>query len=145
MRLVLYKNNSDNNVIDKQLTQTKNINNAICLSETDVVNPVFEIEYVNPATFNYCHTIGAFNDRYYFVTGWEVTPNGLLRIKTHCDVLRTNRIAIRALKGTVARNEHRKNGYLIDDRYNAYAYKQVTTKRFPNAMNDNSIILITVG
>ena len=61
------------------------------------------------------------------------------------DVRYSHREGIKGLTCTVARNENLKNGYLHDSSYNIYAYEQVVCKMYPNAINQDSIILMTVG
>jgi hypothetical protein len=112
--------------------------------ETDVINPQFEIETSSaPTAYNYLYC--DYTGRYYFIREITMVRNGLYRLSCHVDVLMTYGAAIRGKNATITRNEYTKNGYIPDERYKSLAYEEIVTKQFPNEMNQDSIILLTVG
>lgn len=113
--------------------------------DTDLYTPTFTLEesLTTARLFNYCY-IADFG-RYYFLDPPTQETAGLVRFKAHCDVLMSFSSQYLSLFATVERNENRANGYLIDPEYKAVAYEEIITKEFPNAMTNDSIILLTVG
>lgn len=82
--------------------------------------------------------------KYYFIESYEVENNTcFIRLKE--DVLMSYANQIRALNCTVLRNENRANAYLMDEGYNILAYDKIVTKKFPNAIDQDTVILLTVG
>lgn len=100
--------------------------------------------FIDLSRANYCH-IDDLN-RYYYIT--DVTADGRTgrwRLNLKCDVLMTFASGIRSLSGTVDRQQNKYNGYIPDGEYKQLAYSQITAKAFPNAMNNDTLILMTVG
>lgn len=145
MTIELYQNLSDNKVIDKKITLLKTLENVKLLDEFDTLKPRLK---VSRETFselydkcNYCY-IPDFG-RYYFVE--KTLESNFVYLRCSVDVRKTYASALRGLTCTVTRNENLKNGYLHDSNYSVYAYEQIVCKMFPNAINQDSIILMTVG
>ena len=46
MRVILYNNKSDNNVVNKQIVRIKNMSNVIIKENSSIINPVFIIKNV---------------------------------------------------------------------------------------------------
>ena len=93
---------------------------------------------------NYCYIDEL--DRYYYIA--DVTADGRTgrwRLNLKCDVLMTFKDGIRALRGTVDRQQNLSNGYIPDGEYKELAYSQITAKSFPNGMTNDNLILMTVG
>lgn len=82
--------------------------------------------------------------KYYFLRTYEV-ENDCVIINLFEDVRMSFSAQIKNVNATVARQENLKNGYLLDERYKAKTYKKIVHKEFPNALDDMSIILMTVG
>lgn len=97
----------------------------------------------NLSEYNYAY-IEDFG-RYYYLTEPTAERADLWSFSLRTDVLMSFGAGIRALTGTVDRQEHLRNGYLQDAQYQAKQYRQITTKAFPNSMNSDTIILMTVG
>ena len=141
--VILYTITDDAKKVDKSLgtgsTQTCTFRGPV-----DVVNPSFSISSSdNLSNINYAY-ISRYG-RYYFIERPTVGPNGMWHFQGHSDVLMSRKDAIRNLAGTITRSETGYNGYLNDPNYQALAYRQTVTKGFPNAMDDDTFILITVG
>lgn len=145
MTIELYKNSSDVKRVDKNLTLLITLDSAKLYKDFDVINPTI---IVSRETFdaikndcNYCY-IPDFK-RYYFLT--YTYESNLVRLSCKLDERATYKTALRSLTATITRNENIANGYLHDANYSVYAYEQVTCKMFPRSINDDSIILMTVG
>lgn len=146
MTITLYTVTDDKRKVEKTLTSVKTINNAILYDDFNLFNPRLKISrggYAGLFTSTNYVKIDAFN-RFYYIESYDIDSN-FVYLKLHEDVLMSNALAIRQLTCTVARNENLSNGYLRDGSYQIYAYDQVTCKMFPRSINQDSIILMTVG
>ena len=95
------------------------------------------------ATLNYAY-IDAFG-RYYWIKDRNMLVNGVCEMTLESDPLQSFADGLKNVNATITRNENIKNGYLKDAGYNALAYDAVQYKEFPNALDDTSCILVTVG
>ena len=140
----LYNVSSDNEKINKTLGTATSFTNCTILETTDVVRPTVRIQTsLNLSGYNYMY-IERYG-RYYYIERIETTPTGMWVLYTRCDVLMSFKSDILALDGTLTRSEVRFNGYLNDSEYKAMAYRKIVTKQFPNAINNDCFILMTVG
>lgn len=145
MKVYIYKTNSEKNKLNKELTLVKELDVKI-LNNTEILKPIIEIahipfEEVTKANYMYIPDL----NRYYFIDNMELMTGGNVYISGSVDVLMSYMASILELTGTVKRAESMKNGYILDEHYKSVAYSQITTKRFPNAMTNDSFILMTVG
>ena len=143
MVIKLYMSMSDPKCVSKQLTGEISIN-GVARDPVDVVNPVIEYEGDNATLAGYNYAYIEDYGRYYFMDVQNDSYN-LNTITLHCDVLKTADVWLRARNATITRNEKLYNSYLNDPEFNSYAYTNIVTKAFPNAVNLDSIILMTVG
>ena len=143
MVIKLYKNASDPKVINKSLSDEISIN-GVSRDPVDVINPIIEFEGDNTTLAGYNYAYIEDYARWYFM---EVQNDSykMNTLRLHCDVLRTAAIWLRARNATITRNEKLYNAYLNDPNFNAYAYTDIVTKAFPNKINLDSIVLMTVG
>ena len=81
---------------------------------------------------------------YYYRESYNI-ENDCVIIDLRMDVRKTFAAQIKNINATVNRNEMVRNGYLNDTGYNSLAYQAVQYKTFPNALDDASYILVTVG
>lgn len=95
------------------------------------------------ATLNYAY-IDAFG-RYYWIRDRNMLVNGVCELTLESDPLQSFAAQIKAVPATITRNENMANGYLQDSGYNALAYEGIQYKHFPNALDDTTCILVTVG
>ncbi len=145
MNITLYQNKSDPRVVSKDITS------ATSLSYTGTARDVFDvmggdITIATPTDishFNYCYIqeVG----RYYYITDIKILRDGVWALSLKIDVLMTYAAGIRSLTGTVDRNTNIGNGYIPDAEYQALCYSKIVAKAFPNAMTNDSIILMTIG
>lgn len=82
---------------------------------------------------------------YYFVQNVEIVRTGLIRFILKIDPLMTWNSEIKALTCTLDRSETIFNGYLPDSEYTALGYRAIVCKAFPDALDDDSYILMTTG
>lgn len=145
MTIELYRNLSDNKVVDKKLTLLKTLENVKLLGEFDILRPLLRVSRETFANLyadcNYCF-IPDFG-RYYFIE--KKLESNFVFLRCEVDVRKTFADALRGLTCTITRNENLKNGYLPDASYKTYAYEKIVCKAFPNKFNNDSIILMTVG
>lgn len=140
----LYISNSEKNKVDKNLTLLEEKVNCIYKDDTNVLNPTILLEFseqIKNANYIYLSD----KNRYYFVTNKKMTNGGKIALELEVDVLTSFKTEIRNIEATITRNENKKNGYLVDNQYEVYAYEQVVCKSFPRGLTNNSIILMTVG
>ncbi len=144
VQVKLYKYTGEPEVVDKQLNEQ----GATTLScefrdEQNVLQPTLTCTAASMPDVNYMYI--ARYGRYYWIREIETFPNGKWLIHARVDVLKSYAAGIKALTGTVTRQESLANGYLPDERYKAKGYKAIVTKTFPAGMTADSIILMTVG
>ena len=146
MTITFYNNESDRKLLDKKITVVKAVSNAKIVNETDILNPTILIsrgfydQYILKANYLYIDNL----KRYYYINNITFVES-MVQIFCSVDILMSYKNEIKNLTCTVTRNQNLKNGYLNDDNYNIQAYKQVVCKMFPNAINNDSIILMTAG
>lgn len=146
MTITFYNNESDEILVDKKITSISSISNAKIINETDIVNPsiVVSRNFYDSIILNANYLYIDKLDRYYYINNISFAES-MIVIDCTVDVLMSYKSEIRNITCTVKRNENLKNGYLNDDNYNIQAYKQVVCKMFPNAISNDSIILMTAG
>lgn len=145
MDIILYKNSSPNNYLEKTLT------NAVTISGTfrttsSIIDPEFIIEISNPSKYNYLY-IAEF-ERFYYINNIESVKNKLWNIQCHVDVLNTYRSQILAHQAIIDKQSSATNSdlYLDDGDFVVKNKKSVEIERFPNGLNEDcKFILITAG
>lgn len=144
MNLTFYKNISDPKSAMKNLTSLGEISGVAMRDETQVVNPEFLVaSQALPSAFNYCYC--DYTGRYYFTGDPVMVRTGLYRIPCHCDILTTAYAQYKDIVATISRNEQLATGYMLDPELKTLSYQNIATLQFPNAMEDDSIVLMTVG
>lgn len=140
----LYKYNSPNDYINKDLTGEKSYNGTF-RNEVSVLDPIFEIESTdNLSTYNYCY-IASLN-RYYYITNIVAVTNKLWRIFCHVDVLMTYKPQILAHDAIIARQQNSWNLFLNDG--NTFKVQQdarIIQKEFPNGFTGGTYVLLVSG
>lgn len=140
----LYNVSDDNEKINKTLGTPVTFENCSIKDQTDVTRPVVRLQTSsNLSHYNYLY-IDRYS-RYYYIDRIETTPTGMWILHCRCDVLKTYASQILDLDGTITRSENLWNMYLNDPEYKAYAYRKIVTKKFPNAIDGDCFILMTVG
>ena len=144
MTINFYSCADDPRAITKTLTLISTTSAAYMRDPESVRTPSLLVESDSiPTAVNYLYISEL--GRYYYIDDIQLERTGLYRLACRCDVLMTFDAAIRALNATVVRSANLNNGYLLDDKYKAYAYEEIVCKAFPYSMTDDSIVLLTVG
>lgn len=145
MNIILYKNNSPNNYVTKQLAGALTLNGSL-RDESSVIDPVIMIEANNLSTYNYLY-ISQFS-RFYFIRNVESVRTNLWRITCHVDVLNTYRSQIRSHMAIISKTASSDDSDLFIDDGDWYCenrkFNQIFT--YPNGLNEvGTNILITAG
>ena len=144
MKLYLYSVNDGDNVINKSLGKSIEIN-IVLKSDTDIINPVILLETipgVDFTDFNYCHIpeLG----RYYFISSIQNVNNSLWRLYCECDVLMTYKQDILNSKARLFRSI--RNGDYFNASIDSSVIKTVNHIDFNKSIsNVKTLILTTVG
>lgn len=145
MTIKLYKTASDPRTVDKVLTDELVVT-GVPRDPLDILNPVIEVQGNSTdhllAGYNYM-VIEEYNRSYFL----ELTNDSydLNTVRGRVDVLSSAKTYLRAKSATLTRNERQYSAYLNDSEFNAYAYRNIVTKKFPSGITGDSIILMTVG
>ncbi len=144
MNIVLYNTTSPKNKLNKSLTQVADItgesNESIgCVTTSFTLSSAY-ISQVQNSNYLYSGVTG----KYYFIENYEI-KNQTIKIFAKQDVLMNYRTQILNNSCTISKNEKISNAYLYDNGYQLKTYEIVSTKKFPHGLNDNTIILMTIG
>ena len=142
--IVLYINKSDNNYLDKDLTEISTISGTL-RDDTSIINP--SIVIVGPITnifkCNYIY-ISSFN-RYYYVNDIKSVRNNVYELSCHVDVLMSYKNGIRNNTAIISKQENDWNLYLNDGSFHVYNNPMVLTKEFPNGFSSWSFVMGIAG
>lgn len=144
INLTLYQTADDPRKVGK--TKTEVATHPILLKEgCSIDNPVVTFSAVSSAIapLNYAY-IDTFQRYYWIVDRKQVTAT-MCELTLESDPWESFAAELRACPATITRSANKMQGYLRDNEYSALSYKQVTTRDFPNELNDTSFILMTVG
>lgn len=144
MNVITYTITDDTYKVNKTLGTGTTYENVVMKSETDTVHPVLTIQSTeNLSNVNYIY-IERYG-RYYFAEKPIAVKNGVWEIHCKSDPLMSFKNSLLNITGTVTRSESLYNGYLNDSEYKALAYRDMYTLAFPNEVNNDSLILLTIG
>lgn len=141
----LYQVTDDPRVMGKTIPAATSTHTITLKDGCSIDRPVvsFSANAAALAPLNYAY-IDTFQ-RYYYITDRKSLINGVMELTLESDPLESFKTEIRQRTATITRNQNIRNGYLSDIGYNALAYQGVQYKTFPNALEDSSYILVTVG
>ena len=91
--------------------------------------------------YNYCKI----DNNFYFLEPYKVLDGGMCEMMATFDYLYNNKEQIYNSVQLVTRNAKNRNAYLVDNEMTFTNYDLIDCYEFPNAINQDSIILITVG
>lgn len=148
MKIKIYKNTSDNKVVDKTLTQMGNDVNGTLRAPSSVIDPVIVIDKYtgfNVATANYAY-IDEF-DRYYYINDIVATSNDLFELHMHVDVLKTYAAGIRGNTAVIGRQQQKSNYDLLltDGTFKVKANPHFNISKFPNGFSGRHYVLLVAG
>lgn len=131
MKAQLYFNNSNRNVLDKEITTMGEEITIHFKEDTDIVNPTIYISReIDITDCNYIRVKGDIQ-RYYYFDSVETSQQYYI-VKCHVDVLMSFYDSIVELECIVIRNSNQYNMYLNDDRLKLNNMSRVETLQFPS-------------
>lgn len=148
MQVTFYRNNSEDNSINKSLVPVVTINNVIIKDKLDVVNPVLVLEFDSDYTdsINYAY-IDDF-DSYYFLAKPAVMTGSKAVVYLRRDPLETFKDEVLGLTAIVDKTEEasKSNMYLNDGSFVVQSNEYNRVMNFPSGFNENgTFILICAG
>ena len=154
MTLTLYKNSSDNEVLDKSLETIESGVEFLLLDGCSEFSPVLTLrnrQTAREANYLYINEWG----KYYYINDRNYDNNGIITISASEDVLMSFKDAIRATEQNITRSEDPKvyNLYINDPRMQALTKMQVQQKVFGNdvfnvgdmTLTDENFLLTTIN
>lgn len=144
MDIKLYKNHSEKNKINKNLTGEVEYSGTL-RDETSVINPVVLLHAENPSLYNYAY-IPQFH-RYYYIRDISSVRDGLWRIVLSVDVLESFKSDILNLNVILSDTETTgQSYYYAGDQWRTLVKAKTDIIRFSNGLlNNGEYILITAG
>lgn len=143
----LYHNDSDLDVIGKDLTYLKSINDIRLKDETSRETPTFLLTNIDDVFNSINYLYYPEFDRFYVVDSISSVREGLWALHCSVDVLQTYAARLRNLSAVISRQEYKYNLYLDDGTLASYANVMVQTINFPVSFNNlgSSNILVILG
>lgn len=143
--IALYQYTGDSRVVSKQLGAAVSEHTFLLKDGCSIDKPT--ISFSAPAnimaTLNYAY-IADFG-RYYWITDRNSTVNGVVELTLESDPWMSFDAQLRGVTATVDRSASNWQGFLYDNGYQLLAYKTAAIRNFPNAIDDDTMILTTVG
>lgn len=143
MVIKLYKVLDDPKCVNKALTSELTVS-GIARDPVNITAPVIEVEADNNTLAGYNYAYIEDYARFYFVDptndSWKLNT-----LTLRCDILTSSRAWLLTRTATITRNERLYQSYLTDPDFATYAYTNIVTKLFPQSVNMDSIVLMTVG
>lgn len=145
MNIKLYRNESNNNVLNKKITLI-NEYNILLKDNVDVYRPIIKIktELLNKCNYVF---IQDFN-RYYYIVNKRSINIEIIELTLECDVLMSFREHILNLKCIIDKQENVNlgNKYYDDNSLISLSKEFIESYNFNNGFNENGeFILITAG
>lgn len=143
--ITLYQYTGDSRVVSKQLGAAVSEHTFLLKDGCSIDKPT--ISFSAPAnimaTLNYAY-IADFG-RYYWIVDRNSTVNGVVELTLESDPWMSFGAQLRGVTATVDRSASNWQGFLYDNGYQLLAYKTAAIRTFPNAIDDDTMILTTVG
>lgn len=146
MTIKIYKNLSDNNVLDKDITQLGSDLTGTLRETCSVIDPVIKIEVftgfdITQANYAYVAEFG----RYYYINNIVCITDKIFELHMHVDVLKTYASGIRANTAVISRQESQYNLYLQDGVFKTYANPHYEIRKFPSGFSGYHFIFSVAG
>ena len=142
MTLKLYKNYSDKNVLDKNITQIGNDITGTLRTDCSIIDPVIAIENLTDLGVNYAYITEY--GRYFYINNIILKGN-LYELHMHVDVLKTYEDQIRNIEGVISRQEYRYNLYIQDGVFKTYSQPNIQISQFPAGFTAQEFIFSVAG
>lgn len=144
MHLNLFQNNSDKNVMWKQITTKANLEGTL-REQCSVIDPVIQVQGISASDIpyiNYCE-ITEFG-RYYYIND-IVCVGKLYELHCHIDVLMTYKDQVKSIPAVIARQENVNNVMLTDGLIKTYANPEIEIRRSSGGFTDFQYIFCVAG
>lgn len=145
MNILLYNTTSPAIQVNKALTQKASINGYAheIISDKEMTLRLAIGDLSNVKASNYCY-IGETGKYYYINPDYKIENQSVI-IALKEDVLMSFKTQLLAQTMTISRNEKLSNAYLYDNGYQLLAYKTAVTRLFPHGLDNDTIVLMTIG
>lgn len=144
MEIILYKNKSSHNTINKELEEVKTIN-AVFKRDFNFLSSVLTIHTNDPIDSNYLY-IPIFK-RYYFITNQEIIAKNIFNIYIEVDVLESFKTDIFNCEALINKTSTNYNKYYDDGSYQSEVKKEVEIYKSDVIIDFSkpTTILVTLG
>ena len=141
----LFQYSGDPRIVSKTLGSPVSEHTFLLKEGCSIDRPViqFSASASIMATLNYCY-IADFG-RYYWITDRNSMVNGVMELTLESDPWTSFDTQLRAVSATVDRSASNWQGFLYDNGYQILAYKTAAIRNFQNAIDNDTMILTTVG
>lgn len=150
MTITVFKSNSENNAIAKDLDTIAVYSNCVARDPMDVQNPYIIIEAASLNDANYVYIEE--NDRYYFITDCNKLRTGLFGLQLHVDVLQSFAPQILQQTAIIRRANGVFDAFLHDDKQKVKSYTRISAMTFKQSgtpvllsYDTSHAILVTAG
>lgn len=144
MNLNLFQNNSDKNVMWKQITTKANLTGTL-REGCSVLEPIIKVEGISAADIPYINYAEIVDfGRYYYITD-IVLVGKLYEIHCHIDVLMTYKDQLKNIPAVIARHETTNNVMLTDGLIKTYADPNIEIRRASGGFTDYQYIFCIAG
>ena len=145
MRVILYNNKSDNNVVNKQIVRIKNMSNVIIKENSSIINPVFIIKNVtNQKIIKSNYLFSDDFNRYYYINNIVAINGGMFELHCSVDVLYTYKNDIKKLTTLIDRQENVFNNYIVDNELPLRCERELDIKKIGNISPNISYVLTVI-
>lgn len=144
MNIILYQNISENNAVNKSITELTTLTGTL-REESSIIDPIVTISDIDNyiGSMNYAY-IPEFK-RYYFITNIESVRNNVWRVSFHVDVLFTYREQIKRNSAIIERNENQYDLKLNDGLFKTQQNPRIAQIPFPSGFNKWNFVLAIAG
>ena len=144
MNLNLFQNNSDKNVMWKQITTKANLTGTL-RDGCSVIDPIIQVERLGASDIpfiNYCEIVEF--GRYYYIND-IVCVGKLFELHCHIDVLMTYKDQVKSIPAVIARQETVNNVMLTDGLIKTYADPIIEIRKATGGFTEFQYIFTVAG
>ena len=144
MNLNIFQNNSDVNVVWKQLTPKTQLQGTL-REDCSIIDPIIKVQGIGASDLpfiNYCEIVEF--GRYYYIKDIVCVGN-LYELRCHIDVLMTYKDQIKNIPAVIARQETNNNVMLTDGMIKTYADPIIEIRKASGGFTDFQYIFTVAG
>lgn len=144
MNLNIFQNNSDVNVVWKQLTPKTQLQGTL-REDCSIIDPIIKVQGIGASDLpfiNYCEIVEF--GRYYYIKDIVCVGN-LYELRCHIDVLMTYKDQIKNIPAVIARQETNNNVMLTDGMIKTYADPIIEIRKASGGFTDFQYIFCVAG